>query len=465
MKKLFTLFFVLMAIATGAKAQDDMAGTPLSLEAVENGTVVTLTNNNSVVVKFALRTYVSPTEYTDDVWYTVQNTNTINLNAGDILVLRSTCQDMSSNFNIYASNDVYVYGNPLSLVSQTDYKTMTDLTGCANGVLQELFRNGWDGNPHIKNHPTKDIVLPATTLSYGCYNGMFQGTGLTRTPQLPATTLADRCYNHMFSYCTALTETSELPATTLADECYYAMFEGCTALTDAPALPAMTLTYACYDNMFRACTSLTQTPELPATSLAYDCYYGMFWDCTSLENALALPATTLANNCYNSMFYMCSSLVNAPELPATTLSENCYVSMFYGCSSLEKAPELPASTLVKGCYSYMFTNCSKLNYVKCLATDLTANDNPNDWQRATNQWLYGVAATGSFVKAEGVDAWTTGDSGIPEGWTISEATGIRALLNDNGEMINDKWYTLDGRLVEHPAKGVYIVNGRKIHVR
>ena len=64
-----------------------------------------------------------------------------------------------------------------------------------------------------------------------------------------------------------------------------------------------------------------------------------------------------------------------------------------------------------------------------------------------------------------MNAWTIGTGGIPEGWTISEATGIRALLNDNGEMINDKWYTLDGRLVEHPAKGVYIVNGRKIHVR
>lgn len=300
LKAAMLLLLIMVTAVTGVQAQEEsMNETPLSFEAVENGTVITLTNNNSAVVKFALRTYVSPTEYTDDVWYTVQNTNTINLNAGDILVLRSTCQDMSSNFKIYASNDVYVYGNPLSLVSQADYKTMTDLTGCANGVLQELFRNGWDGNPHIKNHPTKDIVLPATTLSYGCYNGMFMGTGLTRTPQLPATTLADRCYNHMFSHCTALTETSELPATTLADECYHSMFEGCTALTDAPALPAMTLTYSCYDNMFRDCTNLINAPELLAPVLAQDSYYWMFYGCKNLTYVKCLATDISASGSTN----------------------------------------------------------------------------------------------------------------------------------------------------------------------
>ena len=466
MKTLFTLIIVSVALATGVQAQDETINeTPLSLEAVENGTVVTLTNNNSAVVKFALRTYVSPTEYYDDVWYTVQNTNTINLNAGDILVLRSTCKDYGNNFKIHASKDVYVYGNPLSLIAQTEYKTMTDLSDCADGVLQGLFDKGWNGNPCIKNHPTKDIVLPATTLKNSCYYGMFKGcTSLTRAPQLPATTMAFRCYSHMFSYCTSLTAAPELPATTLADECYYAMFEGCKALTDAPALPAMTLTYACYDNMLRGCTSMTQAPELPATSLAIDCYYGMFWECTSLENAPALPATTLAPNCYNNMFYMCSSLVNAPELPATTLSENCYASMFYGCSSLEKAPVLPAPTLVKSCYSYMFTNCTKLNYVKCLATDLSANDAANDWERGTNEWLFGVAATGTFVKADGVDTWTTGDSGIPTGWTTEEAsTGIGSI--DNGRQTTDnRWYTLDGRMLqgEPMQKGVYIYNGKKV---
>jgi hypothetical protein len=47
------------------------------------------------------------------------------------------------------------------------------------------------------------------------------------------------------------------------------------------------------------------------------------------------------------------------------------------------------------------------------------------------------------------------------------ATRIGATLNDKGEMINDKWYSFDGRkLEEKPTrKGVYIMNGKKVVIR
>ena len=299
MRKSITLLILLCAIIMSAYAQENMNATPISFEAVEDGTVVTITNNNSVVLKLGLRVYTSSTEATDDVWYTVQNTNTVTLNADNILILYSNCKDQSGNFKIIASKDVYVYGNPLSLVSQADYKTMTDLSGCADGVLKELFCNGWDGNPHIKNHPTKDIVLPAMTLSKSCYYKMFQGTGLTRAPQLPAMTLTNSCYNYMFWGCKDLTEAPALPATTLADACYYAMFYGCTSLTEAPVLPATTLAYECYSNMFRDCTSLTTAPELPAPVLASDCYYWMFYGCKNLKYVKCLATDISANSCTN----------------------------------------------------------------------------------------------------------------------------------------------------------------------
>lgn len=456
MKKLFTLFFVLMAIATGAKAQDDMAGTPLTFEAIEDETEVTITNPLGLTIEYSVDG--------GSTW-TSENSSTITISAPTAetkVCLRGDNEaygkPSGESTTITFDKDCYVYGNVMSLISSTDFATLTTLTSSST------FRNLFWKNEHFVSHNTKDLVLPATTLTNGCYYSMFHQSTISRAPELPATVITSSCYSHMFSYCKNLTAAPELPALVLEDECYYAMFEGCTSLTQASALPAMELAWECYDNMYRE-TAITEAPALPATTLVYSCYYGMFWDCASLVTAPVLPATTLAKDCYEYMFYMCTSLVNAPELPATTLQEGCYVCMFYGCTSLETAPELPAPVLVPSCYSYMFCNCSNLNYVKCLATDLSANDTPNDWQRATNQWLDGVAATGTFVKAEGMNDWTIGTGGIPEGWTISEATGIRALLNDNGEMINDKWYTLDGRLVEHPAKGVYIVNGRKIHVR
>ena len=58
----------------------------------------------------------------------------------------------------------------------------------------------------------------------------------------------------------------------------------------------------------------------------------------------------------------------------------------------------------------MFSSCSSLNYVKCLATDISA-------ESCTGYWLEGVARDGIFVKAEGMEDWETdSSSGIPHGW-------------------------------------------------
>ena len=59
----------------------------------------------------------------------------------------------------------------------------------------------------------------------------------------------------------------------------------------------------------------------------------------------------------------------------------------------------------------MFYGCTKLKYIKCLATDISATN-------CTYNWVNGVASTGTFVKAAVIESWTTGDSGIPTGWTV-----------------------------------------------
>lgn len=248
------------------------------------------------------------------------------------------------------------------------------------------------------------------------FNTLFSGcTGLTSAEHLilPATTLTNNCYSNMFNGCTSLTTApSVLPATTLTNYCYQEMFRGCTSLTTAPSiLPATTLAERCYQYMFQGCTNLTTAPELPATALASNCYSEMFTNCTSLTVASELPATTLASSCYSGMFNGCTSLTTAPELPATTLTGSCYANMFNGCTSLTTAPELPATALTRYCYYQMFYDCTSLNYIKCLATDISASS-------CTGYWVSGVASTGTFVKAASMNDWTTGNNGIPTGWTI-----------------------------------------------
>ena len=199
------------------------------------------------------------------------------------------------------------------------------------------------------------------------------------------------------------------------DYVFYALFAACTNLTSAEnlILPATTLDDFCYYSMFQRCTNLTTAPSLPATTLATDCYFEMFRSCTSLTTAPQLPATTLADNCYSYMFDSCSGLTTAPSvLPATTLASYCYQAMFRGCTSLTTAPSLPATTLVDGCYYIMFDGCRNLNSVTCLAT---SGVNQGD---STSSWLYNVSSTGTFTKAANMSNWPSGDSGIPNGWTV-----------------------------------------------
>ena len=56
----------------------------------------------------------------------------------------------------------------------------------------------------------------------------------------------------------------ELPATTLSEGCYIGMFYNCQSIVSAPILPATTLASYCYMEMFNNCKSLTEVPALPA---------------------------------------------------------------------------------------------------------------------------------------------------------------------------------------------------------
>ena len=230
-------------------------------------------------------------------------------------------------------------------------------------------------------------------------------------------TLLDQRLTHTFYNSNTLIYAHNLvlPAKTLSYACYYQMFFRCTNLLTVPELPATTLAESCYYGMFWGCSSLTTTPELPATRLDSGCYGFMFGGCTSLKATPVLPATILASYCYYSMFQDCTSLVQVSELPATTLADRCYKQMFAGCTSLTTVPSLPATTLVQECYNAMFIKCTNLNYIKCAATDISATN-------CTNNWVNGVSGSGTFVKNTNMSSWTTGDDGIPSGWTVESYT-------------------------------------------
>lgn len=242
---------------------DDPLKTPLTFEAKEAGAIV------GVFVFEGTHTTQLQYKLNDGAWtdYTL-NDEIILENVGDKVSFRGDNHGTEENGldPIRCTAPCYIYGNVMSLLYKENFATATTLP--RNFIFYGLL----SGMP-IYSHPTKDLLLPATTLTEECYSGMFEYTCLTRAPELPSETLAPACYWLMFEGCTNLTTApATLPATTLAERCYSGMFKGCTSLTTAPVLPAPTLVESCYYSMFEGCSSLNNVECLATSFGSYSTY-------------------------------------------------------------------------------------------------------------------------------------------------------------------------------------------------
>lgn len=155
----------------------------------------------------------------------------------------------------------------------------------------------------------------------------------------------DYAFSQLFNGCSNIVEVCSgfLPATTLSYYCYDSMFYGCTSLTTAPELPATDLQLYCYTSMFRGC-KLTTPPILPATTLAQGCYLRMFYGCSEMSQAPALLAEVLPQNCYQWMFCECKKL-NYIKMLATDISAyNCLANWVSGVASTGTFVKNPDAT-------------------------------------------------------------------------------------------------------------------------
>jgi hypothetical protein len=395
---------------------DGYASEYFTIESLEDGNTITLTIGSAVTS--AHLTYVAwskdKTNWTSTTVDDTEQVVSVPANAhekvywkGEGLRYAYSYQNATQWSVFSAIGQHKVSGNIASLLFGDDFIGVTALP-VATRSYQRLFSDD------INLTDASNLILPFTDIQSECYGNMFQGcTSLASVPELPAMTLKSYCYQAMFSGCYSLTQAPALPSTSLASYCYNGMFRNCTSLTHAPVLPATTLANYCYANMFNGCTALQVAPELPAITLADYCYSAMFQNCAALLASPELPATTLPTRCYNAMFYGCTSLVEAGDVQATTVADYCCSEMFRGCNSLDEAPLLKSVTLVNSCYKNMFNGCTSLNEVTCLATDISATD-------CITNWLLNVASTGTFNKAADMNAWPTGTSGIPSGWTVED---------------------------------------------
>ena len=132
------------------------------------------------------------------------------------------------------------------------------------------------------------------------------------------------------------------------------------------------------------------------------------------ENFIGQTEFTLYK--YTMYLFANSKCVDASKLimNLTSLGNGC-IGMFSGCTELTVAPTLTAQVLTGSCYYNMFNGCTNLSYIEMLATEIDGNNCLTDW-------VNGVAANGTFVKAASMTTLPSGSSGIPNGWTVQDAS-------------------------------------------
>lgn len=201
------------------------ASHPLTFVSTEDGSTIWLFGNTQGTVAGIAQYEVD----TGNGWtsYSISDKPHLTLNRGESCRWRCSnragVQTSSANANFGMTGSFEAYGNIHSMLVP-NFENITSLADYPYAFCN-LFKNCTS----LKKAP----LLPATTLSEGCYRGLFDGAGIVYPPKLPATTLANGCYRSLFANCASLTQCTDLPATTLVQDCYRFLYYNAPLLAEA----------------------------------------------------------------------------------------------------------------------------------------------------------------------------------------------------------------------------------------
>ena len=117
--------------------------------------------------------------------------------------------------NIRPSMKTEIFGNVMSLLKGKD-----GLEGATAIEAKNAFYGLFAGAENLVNNDERLLVLPATTLTEGCYQDMFNGCkGIEKAPVLPAPKLEKNCYQEMFYDCAKLNHVKCLATDISAEGC------------------------------------------------------------------------------------------------------------------------------------------------------------------------------------------------------------------------------------------------------
>lgn len=331
---------------------------------------------------------------------------TIYLPSNSILYLYGTNPYLALNSNNYttlklsggtSSYPVCIYGNIGSLIDGTG-----NMAYCTSNYQFCGLFNGNNSTGSKLQVRYGDLVLPDAN----GYDGVFQN--FLRSADFSQ-------YNNYW-----------VKMSGVGNAAYAGMFYGNSQMTSAPSLPVPedgVIPNVCYANMFNKCTLLSDISNLQnlfanGVTLGSSSMLQMFYQCTKITSTPTIKINNFAGvSACEGMFYGCTALTTnnitlADDCNTTT---SCMKQMFFQCSALTSIPVLTPKVIAESAYLSLVAGAKKINYIKCLATDISA-------ENATYNWVADVASSGKFVRpAASADIWTSGVSGIPSGWTVTNA--------------------------------------------
>ena len=211
---------------------------------------------------------------------------------------------------------------------------------------------------------------------------------------------------------------------TLPNACFRYLFYN-TNIVDASELelPWTTLSQYCFIRMFYSNTKLVKTPYLPATTLAQYCYTYMFRGCSALKTIADMGVQTITcKDAFNEMYALTG--IETVTIPKMHFNSGRMNGFMRNCTSLKQAVvETYDETLPNNVYQHLFRGCTGLEKITCKAKSFNTS--------TFTDWLLDASATGTFIKDKDT-TWSTGNSGIPEGWTIKNINQYTQLLDLNG---------------------------------
>ena len=303
--------------------------------------------------------------------------------------------------------------------------------------------------------------------------------------------------NKAFSGCSALKSTEIGTGITTINE---ATFSGCSAMT---SITIGSSVKTIYKNAFYGCSSLAEI-TIPQSVTKIADY--VFDNCSSLTDVIIEDNSTvlsLGSNGSSPLFADCpldsmyigrkisysksSSYGYSPFYRNTSLrtvvitdtETEIYDNEFYGCSNLKN---VSIGNGVNKIGKWAFSGCSSLDYfafgdnvqsigeeafsdcnnvTRILTSAMTPPICGNQALDDINKWNCSL-----YVPSEAKSAYQQAEQWREFFFIEDLPLGINDVVDDeNYNGFSGIYYDLNGRAVENPAKGIYIINGKKVFVK